>query len=82
MSHQPKLMAMTHCTVSHMGASCGLDVALVELGGNRVILQTFRLTEIPARDPAIAMAQTETARIAGPARPARQERKSVVYSEA
>ena len=52
-------------------ASCpapsGLDVALVELLRNRVIVQNFRLTEVPTRDSAIAMAQTETARIARPA---------------
>jgi hypothetical protein len=55
------------CSNLHMrpcSAPSGLDVALIQLLCNRVIVQNVRVMEFPARDSAIAMAQTETARIA------------------
>jgi hypothetical protein len=59
--------SLSHLHMRPCPAPSGLDVALVELLRNRVIVQNFRLTEVPARDSAIAMAPTETARIARPA---------------
>jgi hypothetical protein len=64
-------------------AACA--AALSERFGCDLSVKNFPVTELPAREQAIAMAQTETARIARPALaawPVRWERRPVVYLEA